>query len=74
MNVGLDARARFDLELDNDEPPGESTVDGIAGPLVVVGLGRFALSGQSGVGVIAARTGGPAQVGATTRVGLGAAF
>lgn len=74
VNVGLDARARFDLELDNDEPSGEATVDGIAGPLVVVGLGRFILSGQSGAGVLAARAGGPAHVGATTRIGLGATF
>ncbi len=74
VNVGLDARARFDLEIDGDEPAGEAAVDGLAGPMVVLGLGRFALSGQAGVAVIAPRAGGPTHVGATTRVGIGASF
>ncbi|MBC8131472.1 MAG: hypothetical protein H7X95_00715 [Deltaproteobacteria bacterium] len=74
VNVGLDARVRFDLEYDDDEPSGEALLDGIAGPIVVWGIGRFAISGQGGVGVVTPRLGGTTQVGATGRLGLGAAF
>lgn len=74
LNVGLDARARFDLERDADEPAGEAGFDGVAGPIVVWGIGRFAISGQTGVGVVSMRTGGPTRVGATSRLGVGASF
>jgi hypothetical protein len=74
VDVGLDARARFDLEIDDDEPPGEAAVDGVAGPIFVWRLGPVSVSGQAGVGVIAPRSGGGTRVGPTTRLGVGAAF
>ncbi|MEO8214715.1 MAG: hypothetical protein ABI560_16050, partial [Myxococcales bacterium] len=74
ISVGLDARARFDLQYDADDPAGEAAVDAIAGPMVVWGVGRFAISGQAGASMLTMRSGGPAQVGATGRLGVGAAF
>jgi hypothetical protein len=74
VDVGLDARARFDLEIDDDEPLGEAGVDGVAGPLMVWRLGPVSVSGQAGVGVVTPRPGGATRVGPTTRLGVGAVF
>ena len=74
LYVGLDARARFDLQYDADDPPDEAALDAVAGPIVVWGIGRFALSGQAGAAMLTPRMGGSTQVGATGRIGLGAAF
>jgi hypothetical protein len=74
ISVGLDARARFDLQYDADDPADEATLDALAGPMVVWGLGRFAVSGQVGASVLTMRSGGPTKVGATGRLGVGAAF
>ena len=72
--VGADARGRFDLEWDSDEPDGEAMMDGLGGGLAVVKLGPVFVTGQAGVSVLSLRAGGPVQVGPAGRLGFGAAF
>lgn len=74
IHVGLDARARVDLEWAQSEPAGEAGFDGVAGPIAVWELGRFVLSGQAGMAALASRAGGPTHLGSTARLGIGAGF
>lgn len=55
FRVGLDSRARVDLERDTQEPEGEPDWEVVAGPLATVTAGPFAASGGFGVSAIRRR-------------------
>jgi hypothetical protein len=74
LYVGVDSRARIDLERDEMEPSGELDWDMQAGPVAQLALGRFAVSATGGVSAWKQRTHDEAKVGAVAAVGLGAAF
>ena len=52
LHVGLDARARVDLERDADEPENEPDFDVVAGPVVTWTVGHLAVSASGGVSAI----------------------
>ncbi|HTL33651.1 MAG TPA: hypothetical protein VL326_11020 [Kofleriaceae bacterium] len=74
LYVGVDSRARIDLERDEMEPSGELDWDMQAGPVATLALGRFAVSATGGVSAWKQRTHDEAKVGAVAAVGLDAAF
>ena len=74
LYVGLDSRARVDLERDDMEPSGELDWDMQAGPVATLAIGRFAVSATGGVSAWKQRTHEQAKVGAVGAVGVGAAF
>lgn len=76
LYVGLDSRARVDLERGDVtmEPSGELDWDMQAGPVATLALGRFAVSATGGVSAWKQRTHDEAKVGAVGAVGVGAAF
>jgi hypothetical protein len=74
LYVGVDSRARMDLERDDMEPSGELDWDMQAGPVATLALGRFAVSATGGVSAWKQRTHEQAKVGAVGAVGVGAAF
>lgn len=76
LYVGLDSRARMDLERGDVmmEPSGELDWDVQAGPVATMALGRFAVMANGGMSAWKQRTHETAQVGITGSVGLGAVF
>jgi hypothetical protein len=74
LYVGVDSRARVDLERDSMEPPEELDWDMQAGPVATLALGRFAVSATGGVSAWKQRTHEQAKVGAVAALGLDAAF
>ncbi|HUS27201.1 MAG TPA: hypothetical protein VMZ53_01795 [Kofleriaceae bacterium] len=74
LYVGIDSRARMDLERDDMEPSGELDWDMQAGPVATLALGRFAVSATGGVSAWKQRTHDTAKVGAVGAIGVGAAF
>jgi len=74
LYVGLDSRARIDLERDAMEPTGEMDWDMQAGPVATLALGRFAVMANGGMSAWKLRSQSTAKVGVTGSVGLGAVF
>lgn len=74
LYVGLDSRARIDLERDAMEPSGEMDWDLTAGPVATLALGRFAVMANGGVSAWKLRSQETSKVGVTGSVGLGAVF
>ena len=75
LRVGLDARARIDLERDADEPENEPDWDLTVGPMVTWTVGHFAVSASGGLSAIRYRLSEtPATVGAIGQLLLGSAF
>lgn len=74
LYVGLDSRARMDLERDLMEPSGELDWDVQAGPVATIALGRFAIMANGGVSAWKQRSRDTAKVGATGSLGFGAVF
>jgi hypothetical protein len=72
--AGLDARARLDLERDDDEPDGEPDWDVQAGPVITYVIGRVAISAAAGLSAWKLRAGGPTRAGALGALGFGAWF
>ena len=54
VHAGLDARARFDLELEFPEPAGEPELELQAGPVLTVPIGRVAVTAYGGLSVVIA--------------------
>lgn len=75
LHIGLDARARLDLERDGDEPENEPDWDLVAGPMVTWSVGHFAVSASGGLAAIKFRNSEvPSSVGAIAQLLLGSAF
>lgn len=74
LSVGLDARARLDLERDDDEPDGEPDWDLVAGPLVTLAVDRFVVGLGGGFAATKFRAGGDLRAGAVAQLSLGVAF
>jgi hypothetical protein len=74
LYVGVDSRARMDLERDAMEPSGELDWDMQAGPVATLALGRFAIMANGGVSAWKLRSHDTAKVGATGSLGFGAVF
>lgn len=74
VHVGVDTRARIDLELDADEPPGELAWDVMAGPVATYSVGRVALSAGGGIAAHRPRLVGATEVGAQVTLGVGTLF
>lgn len=74
LYVGLDSRARLDLERSGEEPTGELDWDTQAGPVATLALGRWAVSATGGVSAWKLRSRDEAKVGAMGAVGVGAVF
>lgn len=74
LYVGIDSRARMDLERDAMEPTGELDWDMQAGPVATMTLGRFAIMANGGVSAWKQRSHDTAKVGASGSLGLGAVF
>lgn len=72
--VGLDARARLDLERDDDEPEGEPDWDLVAGPLATLSFSRFVLGAGVGVSSTKFRASSEVRAGAIAHMTLGTAF
>lgn len=72
--VGLDARARLDLERDADEPDHEPDWDLVAGPMVTWTVGHFAVSASGGLSAIRYRDAAPMSLGAVGQLLVGSAF
>jgi hypothetical protein len=72
--AGLDARARFDLELEFPEPAGEPELELQAGPVLTVPVGRLAVTAYGGLSVVRFREGEAALVGATGGLNVGSVF
>lgn len=72
--VGLDARARLDLERDDDEPEAEPDWDLVAGPQATLTLDRFVVGMGGGVAATKLRDGSPMRVGAVANLTLGVVF
>jgi hypothetical protein len=74
LRAGLDSKASFDLELDEEEPAGEPELEVLAGPAVGYAIGHVAVSATGGVSALRLRDGNDTRVGATMALGLGGAF
>lgn len=74
VSVGLDARARLDLERDADEPEGEPDWDLVAGPLATLSFNRFVLGAGVGVSSTKFRASSDVRAGAVAHMTLGTAF
>jgi hypothetical protein len=73
LRVGVDSSLAADLEIDDDEPPGEPELDLQMTPAATFVLGSFSLSAQAGVAVSKLRF-ESTRVGPAALVGIGAAF
>lgn len=71
--VGLDARARLDLERDDDEPEGEPDWDLVAGPLATL-LVQPLRAGRGGGSSTKVRASSEVRAGAIAHMTLGTAF
>jgi hypothetical protein len=75
LHVGVDLRARVDLERDADEPENEPDWDLVAGPMVTWSVGHFALSASGGLSAIRFRNSdAPPAVGAIGQLLVGSSF
>ncbi len=74
LHLGLDSRARVDIERDNDEPEGEPDWEVVTGPFATISVNRFVLSGGAGVSAVRKRFDPSFAVGALMHLGLGAVF
>jgi hypothetical protein len=74
MWLGLDSRARVDLERDDDEPEGEASWDLQAGPSATYRTGPVALTALAGISALQLRAGGGPRLGPLLALGLGTAF
>jgi hypothetical protein len=75
LHVGLDARARVDLERDADEPENEPDWDLVAGPVATWTVGHFALTATGGLSAIRFRNGdAPVALGAIGQLLVGSSF
>jgi hypothetical protein len=74
LHVGVDSRARVDLERDQDEPAGEPAWELVAGPAASYALGRFVVSASGGVSALQLRLADDRQLGVVGAMGLGAVF
>ncbi|MFO0630074.1 MAG: hypothetical protein U0325_31225 [Polyangiales bacterium] len=74
LSIGLDARARLDLERDADEPDGEPDWDLVAGPLATLSIDRFVVGVGGGLAATKFRAGGDLRAGAIAQLSLGVAF
>jgi hypothetical protein len=72
--AGLDARARFDLELEFPEPSGEPELELQAGPVLTVPVGRLAFTAYGGLSVVRFREGEAPLTGATGGLNVGSVF
>lgn len=74
LRIGLDSRARLDLERDDDEPENEPDWDVVAGPEATLALGRFVVSAGGGLSMIQYRLSSTVYTGAQGHLSLGAVF
>lgn len=74
LRLGLDSRARLDLERDSDEPENEPDWDVVAGPEATLSLGHFVVSAGGGISAIQYRLSSDVSVGAQGHASFGATF
>jgi hypothetical protein len=74
VHVGLDSRMRFDLEYDNNEPPGEPEWEAVAGPVATYSFNRFVLTGTAGMSAMKQRLLASKHYGAVATLGFGTVF
>jgi hypothetical protein len=74
FRLGLDSRARLDLERDADEPENEPDWDLVAGPEATLSIDRFVLSAGGGLSAIQYRLSSDVRVGAQGHLSFGATF
>lgn len=74
LTVGVDARARLDLERDDDEPTNEPDWDLFAGPQATLTLGHVAVSANVGFSSLKYRLQSEVYAGALAQLSVGAAF
>jgi len=74
VHIGLDSRMRFDLEYDNDEPPGEPEWEAVAGPIATYSFDRFVLTGTAGMSAMKQRLIPTKHYGAIATLGFGTVF
>ncbi|MEZ4408373.1 MAG: hypothetical protein R3A52_18130 [Polyangiales bacterium] len=74
LTVGVDARARLDLERDDDEPTNEPDWDVFAGPVATLTAGRFAVGAGVGYSAVKYRLTPGTTSGMVANLTLGAAF
>ncbi|MBL8604928.1 MAG: hypothetical protein JNK72_23575 [Myxococcales bacterium] len=74
LQLGLDARARLDLERDADEPENEPDVDLIAGPVANLSIDRFVIGATAGVSTVKYRLTPEVYTGALALVTVGSVF
>ena len=74
LAVGVDTRARLDLERDGYEPEGEPDWDLVAGPLATLSIDRFVVGAGVGVSSTKFRASPEVRTGALAHLSLGAAF
>jgi hypothetical protein len=74
LHLGVDSRMRFDLEWDNDEPPGEPEWEAVAGPLATYSFDRFLLSATAGMSAMKQRLIATRHYGAVATLGFGTVF
>lgn len=74
VHLGLDSRARADLERDADEPAGEPDWEIVAGPLLAVSIDSFVLTATGGYSRLVYRLVPGAHVGALASLGVGTVF
>jgi len=72
--IGLDARARLDLERDADEPDNEPDWDLVAGPQATFSFSRFVVGVGGGLSALRLRSGTTTNVGAVAQLTLGTVF
>lgn len=74
LRLGLDSRARLDLERDADEPENEPDWDLMAGPEATLSLNRFVVSAGGGLSAMQYRLSSDTRVGAQGHLSVGATF
>lgn len=72
--MGMDARARMDLERDADEPTGEQDWEVFAGPMAYRTVGPVVIGASAGIFATRLRLVGPVFVGAEATMSVGTPF